>query len=336
MKPVRNRRYCNGCNRSKILFESEEKANNFIRYNSEEILAENGKAPVRSYYCHFCGGWHVTSSRSTIAGERLDNRDNKTISDIIKKKEETVNNDYFTLKFKQIERNVYLGKISLAKSVLETCEQELLEKDTSKKDMFLAQVQDFQQKICLLERYRDMDDDDQKKAKESKEYKDLLCALDRVKLDRLMEDIPIEIRCENGKSALKKTNVCLNILWSNKNNIKKSTYKRLENELINSQKEAKQICNKQKLLQSIHNCYRKNLYRRTKTQEYRSTILELIHNIEQIEDYYSHGDLDRCEDLIDISNTILELLNVQNEDTRQIRLHLKKWQSQLQSDLPDS
>ena len=40
-----------------MLFESQAKADNFILYNKEEIEEENGKAPVRSYYCRLCGGW---------------------------------------------------------------------------------------------------------------------------------------------------------------------------------------------------------------------------------------------------------------------------------------
>ena len=47
-----------------MLFESQAKADNFILYNKEEIEEENGKAPVRSYYCRLRGGWHVTSSLS--------------------------------------------------------------------------------------------------------------------------------------------------------------------------------------------------------------------------------------------------------------------------------
>jgi DNA polymerase-3 subunit delta' len=45
-----------------MLFKSEKKAENFIKYNSDEILNETGIAPVRAYYCPFCGGWHITSS----------------------------------------------------------------------------------------------------------------------------------------------------------------------------------------------------------------------------------------------------------------------------------
>ena len=62
MKPTKNKIFCVACKRPKMLFESQAKADNFILYNKEEIEEENGKAPVRSYYCRLCGGWHVTSN----------------------------------------------------------------------------------------------------------------------------------------------------------------------------------------------------------------------------------------------------------------------------------
>ena len=82
MRPTKNRVYCYGCQRSKMLFESKAKADNFIAYNSEGIMEENGKAPVRSYYCELCGGYHVTSNPSMVAGESLNQRDQKMVEQI--------------------------------------------------------------------------------------------------------------------------------------------------------------------------------------------------------------------------------------------------------------
>lgn len=63
MKPTKNRFFCKACKQPRILFESKSKADNFIRFNANTILEENGYAPTRSYYCKQCGGWHVTSSK---------------------------------------------------------------------------------------------------------------------------------------------------------------------------------------------------------------------------------------------------------------------------------
>lgn len=62
MKPIRNRVFCLDCKGTKMLFATEAKANNFIRFNTDEIMEETGKAPIRAYYCESCGGWHTTSN----------------------------------------------------------------------------------------------------------------------------------------------------------------------------------------------------------------------------------------------------------------------------------
>lgn len=64
MKPTKNKVYCPAADRSKMLFETERKAENFIRFNAEEIRDSKGYAPQRAYYCEACGGWHVTHHKS--------------------------------------------------------------------------------------------------------------------------------------------------------------------------------------------------------------------------------------------------------------------------------
>ena len=82
MKPSKNRIFCNGCKRHKMLFETQLKADNFIKFNSNDILEETGKAPIRSYYCEFCGGYHVTSNTSEEIGERLNQNYHKKMVEI--------------------------------------------------------------------------------------------------------------------------------------------------------------------------------------------------------------------------------------------------------------
>ena len=113
MRPTKNRVYCYGSQRSKMLFESKAKADNFIAYNSEGILEENGKAPVRSYYCELCGGYHVTSNPSTVVGERLNQRDQKMVEQISNYKKGA---EDYKLMHKEVsesidkaKRQIYLG-----------------------------------------------------------------------------------------------------------------------------------------------------------------------------------------------------------------------------------
>jgi hypothetical protein len=53
--------FCLCASRRKLLFETSQKANNFIKFNAQTIFEKKGYAPIRSYYCPLCGGWHVTS-----------------------------------------------------------------------------------------------------------------------------------------------------------------------------------------------------------------------------------------------------------------------------------
>jgi len=53
------------CGKTKMLFETEKKADTFIKFNSEEIATESGYCPQRSYYCALCCGWHTTSKDET-------------------------------------------------------------------------------------------------------------------------------------------------------------------------------------------------------------------------------------------------------------------------------
>jgi|GEM_PF-6320245 len=46
-----------------MLFETEKKAETFIKFNSSEIEEEVGYKPERVYFCIYCGGWHVTSQK---------------------------------------------------------------------------------------------------------------------------------------------------------------------------------------------------------------------------------------------------------------------------------
>lgn len=71
MKP-KNRIYCQQAGRAKMAFETKEKAEKFIEYNSSDFIKEGKSVPVRSYYCVCCGAWHVTSSRKPSKSEDED------------------------------------------------------------------------------------------------------------------------------------------------------------------------------------------------------------------------------------------------------------------------
>lgn len=65
MKPTRNRVMCPECGRSKMLFDSESKAKNFIKWNGDDIDTHGGE--LRPYYCPACGGYHISSKAHKVS-----------------------------------------------------------------------------------------------------------------------------------------------------------------------------------------------------------------------------------------------------------------------------
>jgi hypothetical protein len=86
MKP-KNRVMCPDCGKQKMLFETEKKAETFLKFNMDEVNPD-GTREMRVYYCPACCGYHITSKeyRPSYEGrtERLINRfhnDKKSLFD---------------------------------------------------------------------------------------------------------------------------------------------------------------------------------------------------------------------------------------------------------------
>jgi hypothetical protein len=62
--------FCTQASRPKLRFNTEAKALRYMMWNSEEILRENGKAPVRAYWCSHCRCFHITSRAYQICGKQ--------------------------------------------------------------------------------------------------------------------------------------------------------------------------------------------------------------------------------------------------------------------------
>lgn len=72
MKPRKNHIMCPDCGKQKMLFETERKAQDFLRWNSDEIP---GGESLRPYYCKACCGWHLTHVRHRAKYDsRMDER----------------------------------------------------------------------------------------------------------------------------------------------------------------------------------------------------------------------------------------------------------------------
>lgn len=126
MKPTKNNHFCVASRKHKILFDDKAKADNFIKYNKEDILEENGKAPVRSYFCIACGGWHVTSIESAVIGDSINDRDAKVLERrALLKGEEKELRHYISWKLKDARLFISIGKLDEAEDILDVCQLEL-------------------------------------------------------------------------------------------------------------------------------------------------------------------------------------------------------------------
>ncbi len=138
MKPTKNKVFCKNCERTKMLFETEKKAENFMKFNKEQIEEESGYSPQRSYYCLFCGGWHLTSmseyigiSKKEQLFEQYKQEKNKAIK--IVNEEETI-----------IKKNSNAENQERRKIIMEDLEGQIKEMETPEKEKF------FFEKINML------------------------------------------------------------------------------------------------------------------------------------------------------------------------------------------
>ncbi len=128
MKPTKNRIFCKACGRTKMLFETEKKAQLFMKFNNEEIASENDTVPARAYFCELCGGWHLThfatvpkgASRTEQMIEHLNT--SKEIRKVQKKKEsviKTANTNYAISQLSEIDKYIANSEYTLALEVLD-------------------------------------------------------------------------------------------------------------------------------------------------------------------------------------------------------------------------
>ena len=147
-----------------MLFETKSKADNFIKFNAGEILEENEKAPVRSYYCILCIGWHVTSNPSTVEGERLDGRDEKLIHKISQYKQNKENvsvvSQRINIKLQEFEMYLHMGEFDKAEDALDICGFDI--EDAKSFTMVLDKVGRLQERVGKarerLDKYIELND----------------------------------------------------------------------------------------------------------------------------------------------------------------------------------
>lgn len=144
MKPKR-RVFCRVANKLKILFETKEKAERFIKFNSGDMLNEKGYCPIRAYKCLVCGGWHVTSKEKSDLHQKNDS----LINDLFGYEAEDTDKDY-ERKMKEIHDKA-VSLIDKAKSYTESGLLSYAKEEIEKAAEYIASQTKFQDRDDVVE-----------------------------------------------------------------------------------------------------------------------------------------------------------------------------------------
>lgn len=351
MRPVRNQVFCLGCHKSKMLFETQSKANNFMKFNSEGILEENGKAPVRSYYCEFCGGYHVTSNPSVSEGERLDTRDTQKIQQLEfegnQRKLAGQLHGMLSAKLMKIRYLLCCGLIDEAQDLIDVCSFELddfFEQKNSRHGSLLgfsSKLTTFRQKLeetkTLLSYVEKIDGGvyvDIQDLPIKTSQKTMLSNVSKLKRIRDMMDEATSLAKDGAKvDALIVIENCKELLETVRGEGRKAILqyyqnqfeelvKKIQGEDESSGKETSS-CSKQPAKQ------KKNKSNYIDKETYRKTILELLERLDGIKNSYEAGDYENCLTMIDVGFMIIEELGVDDKNVKLIKRQFENWENNL-------
>lgn len=356
MKPTRNKVFCQACKHTKILFDSQSKADNFIKFNSEEIIEENGKAPVRSYFCPFCSGWHVTSLSSLETGANLDSRDQRIIKKIM-----IDDNELSKIKddLVELEKCVQLLDYDKAEHIIVSFNKKIIKAQhyISNKDItkIRSKLNKCRAKIDIYNRWKNMTDEEQvailntpSPTKEQKREINCIKELRAYKsILSVIQNRELLVRSDDDQTVQDIINICktrlkvLNWPKEKKNDISKTLREILdehqeyikslncasgsdnsivEEESLPNEQPCTIIGNKvEELVPDLPTAY---------SEDYKAELLNLINKIEAIQESYRNGDLEECKDLL---NLCLLLINTMKKDkvTKYLEQQLIFWEQKL-------
>ena len=364
MKPTKSLVYCYGCNRRKMLFTTQEKADNFIKFNKEEILDEKGRAPVRSYYCRLCNGYHVTSNPSLTEGEIRDKSDEKLLQDVIKcieiekackikkkvekgLKEDRVSKEeqaslefYYNLFTKDVhvktetaKSTLLYGRFVIAESLYKEC------LDTINSISWPPKLEVLIKQSCdkINEGFKIIEFAKSLISLSQDERNHRIAALDTSK----QEMYQIIISNHLALDAIEKELNTIQDLLDKKET--KGVLERL-NRCVATLAEMKNIYKHRKLLsdfesrindlkRALHILKESDMLMLKKEQDYKQTLLDLIEQLKKIEDLYNNGNYLDCRNLIDLCVITLDNLDVVDDNTKLLRKHFDMWEEKAMKEL---
>ena len=353
MKPTRNKIFCYGCRKHKMLFETQAKADNFIRYNSEGIMEENGKAPVRSYYCEMCGGYHVTSNPSTEVGERLNQRDHQLIQNLTayRKDIEEVKalSASLSKRLVHIKALLYFGQTDEAEDLLDICKLDIEEIGThqlrgnGKLTTLRGRVDKMYELMASVKDVLGKTEEEQSyylsnPALEKDEYT-LGIILSNVRviqeIDSLLKDNEVSFADGNTDNVSERLVKCRELLSTIQRAGKKEVTAKY-NVLFEEQQR------KLRKLQTGKDCtsvQEETVEKPTSSnekmpqyfnkQEYKAAILSLIERLEIIQKAFDDGYYDSCETALEIAYYMFDELPVNDDNTMLIKQQLDQWNERL-------
>jgi hypothetical protein len=335
MKPSKNRVYCYGSHRTKMLFESKAKADNFIAYNSKGILEENGKAPIRSYYCRLCGGYHVTSNPSVISGETLDQRDQELLklANNYNKGEEEFKQKHGKIleDINKAKKQIYLGNFEdIAKlyNEFQVNQKFLLGLSLKIRTKYIQ----LRQKIEILKNIAD-----QLSELSLEEIKTKLETEDLSKdAQKIMNGYFILQRC--AKNIERINELMVEKRWEEAQSLIPKFREEMPNmkgvEIVSSciTQYRKELANLEIIISSSKK-KEKERNQAVSDEEYKQTILSIIDHIEKAKQFLEHGDQDNSESQLEIAEFLLSDFMAEDDNTKLLRSQIEEWKKKLESTL---
>lgn len=356
MKPTKNRMFCLASKKYKMIFETQAKADNFLKFNHDEILEENGKAPVRSYYCHFCAAWHVTSNPSSMKGELLDLRDEHQLNDIIEMREQektkakNVNDakneksDEEKAKDKELRKasiewaSKVLKKIGLADVSTYTID---FEKAEDLLDISKIDLDEMVEAKCAEDSVNTVQSNITRVSTKLTSYRELY-SMSKEDLNALlsMEQPTSEQRKSFGfiKNALivkdlEEAFLQMEVLMEKGDyHERKVLFNHCKQIIECFHGDGSKILNSR--YKKILNEHRLSACKKASQTDidnpaYKSAILLLIEDLETIEKEYNSQNFEECKELIDIGYKALLSLDVENKDTTLLKAYFERWSNKL-------
>lgn len=312
MRPTKNHIFCVASKRPKVLFNSKVEADRFIFYNKDEISKNGNKAPIRSYYCRVCGGWHVTSCLSEKTIARSERRDEQIVAEADRYVKIFENVDSVIEEVhkqgEEAKATILQGRLISTELSLKQCLDMLAPLRTNKgitRKEWMKQNCVINDQLRRIGRIKDLGNlpEEEREVILSKEGKtksdEEICTAylnnqTLKKMESLLDEADEDIRNDDKKMAREKLCECRRLLKeivscpSKKHLIK--SYKRRIEEKYNSV---------QASLMPEEVKKEKHVFT-SNSLEYREAILYLIEKIGALQSAYKAGDMDGCENQLEI------------------------------------